>query len=495
MGLDVRGRGSLSVQTDLGGMSIMERKLVLVFAGAFALAAVAGTAMAAGVPDTATKKCGDKLQNETLKYVNAVQKQIRLSIKNNLNGKDSKCSGGLACAGGANNNHVCTTNANCPSGQCAVNNSKGIAGAIIKAKATLRAKIFQFCTDAQLVTLGFPSSRCPDPDSPVNGLDRAELADCILHGAVGDLSTAVFGDVSGEVLGRASGRTVPQAVPIISVCGVTLASVLSIGSASTSATIAEAGGAQPVVIDGPCVGTLCQTKGSALIGNNLTSPTQTFAGLIPICLVTVTGNAGNGTNEDGSIDVGTGEQHSFAPILSTVLIGTTCPTCDTTTATCNGGPNNGLFCTNKGGTDTACPPTTVGGEPVIPNPLDLDTEANTLAVPAHNPAGGVTNPAGTFCGSCDLDPSIGCNNDSVCVAAAVCSGGVGSGCCSFGTNAGAFGVPSATSVTANGVRGPYIPRLATIFCTGQSGNGLVDSTQGLPGPVRLVQQQLNAFEY
>jgi hypothetical protein len=40
-----------------------------------------------------------------------------------------------------------------------------------------------------------------------------------------------------------------------------------------------------------------------------------------------------------------------------------------------------------------------------------------------------------------------------------------------------------------------VARLGTVFCTGKSGSGLVDGTQGLPGPVRLVQQQLNAFMY
>jgi len=107
----------------------------------------------------------------------------------------------------------------------------------------------------------------------------------------------------------------------------------------------------------------------------------------------------------------------------------------------------------------------------------------------------VTNPLGTFCGSCDIDPTIGCNNDQVCVDNGVCSGAVGSGCCQFGANTGAFGVDTATTITANGVRGPYLPKLATIFCTGLSGDGLVDSSQGLPGPVRLIQAQLNTFEY
>ena len=465
----------------------MKRKFVMVCAGAFAFAAVAGSAMAAGIPSTTTQLCSDQMQNNVLKYINAVQKQVRLSIKNNIKAHDSKCSGGFACAGGANINKACTDNSTCPTSQCNVNTAKGIAGAINKAKGGMRAKFAQFCTAGDYTTLGFPNSRCPT----ANTADT--VADCVLQGAIGDFAAGVFGDPAGEVMARAATDVVPQGPDPISVCGVTLGSILQIGSESTSNTPAEAGGAQPVLIDGACAGTLCQTKGQGVIGNNLTAPTQTFAGMIPVCLVTVTGDAGNGTNQDGSIDLGTGEQHSFAPIESTVLIGTTCPICSS--HVCNSGTNNGQPCNNEGATDTGCPPTVGGSPPVIPNPLNLDTEPKTLSVPANNPGGGATNPAGTFCGMCDNDNTIGCQNDSACVTAGACSGAVGSGCCQFQTNTGAFGVDSATSIAANGKRGPYVPQIVTAFCTGQSGDPLVDSTQGLPGPVRLVQSQLNAFEY
>ncbi len=130
--------------------------------------------------------------------------------------------------------------------------------------------------------------------------------------------------------------------------------------------------------------------------------------------------------------------------------------------------------------------------PVIPNPLDLSTEAHVLNAPA-NTAHSV-NPAGAMCGACDLDDTDGCQDDADCVANSNCSGGVGSGCCVFGGNTGSFG-QGGTSVSANGKRGPYMPQLATLFCTGKSGDGLVDSTQGLPGPVRLIQEQFNTFEY
>jgi len=116
-------------------------------------------------------------------------------------------------------------------------------------------------------------------------------------------------------------------------------------------------------------------------------------------------------------------------------------------------------------------------------------------VPANNPGAGATNPSATFCGACDVDDTIGCQNDQDCIDNGVCSGVVGSGCCGFGTNTGAFGTDSATSASANGLRSQYVPKLATLFCTGKSGSALVDGTQGLPGPVRLIQQQLNAYRF
>jgi hypothetical protein len=211
-------------------------------------------------------------------------------------------------------------------------------------------------------------------------------------------------------------------------------------------------------------------------------------------LNTTTSDSGNGTPADGSIDLASGQGGSFAPIRTEVLIGTTCPTCDATTGLCTGGsPNDGSPCNNKGGTDVACPPP--GAGPIIPNPLDLSTEPNTLSVPANNPGAGATNPSQTFCGACDGDESQGCQNDTDCVATGACVAGFGLGCCQFGTNTGAFGIDAATSATANGLRSVYVPKLATIFCTGKTTSPLVNTSQGLPGPVRLVQLQLNAFQW
>jgi hypothetical protein len=467
-------------------------------AGAITLA-LSGSAFAIGIPTTTTQLCSDKLQNEGLLYVNSLQKQVRLSIKNNIKQVDSKCSKGFACAGGGNHLDTCDPalgNTQCSGiSQCTVNSTGGIADKIGDAKAKIRSKYDQFCSTSDLLTLFGTdgSTRCPDPDTIDNGLDEDEIADCFLSAAIGDVGDAQFGDTAAEQLGRVAQEIVPDAPKVPSeVCGVTYASVLSIGSESDDATVAEAGGAAPLNLVG-CLGGVCDTTGQGVIGNNLTAPTQTFAGLIAICLVTTTGNAGNGTPQDGTIDLNTGEQHSFAPISSTVMIGTTCPICDAGTGLCDSGPNAGTPCANKGGTDTACPP--AGAGPVIPNPLDLSTEPHTLSVPANNPGGGATNPAATFCGSCDVDPTVGCQNDQDCIDNGVCSGILGSGCCEFGTNTGAFGDDGATTASANGLRSQYVPKLATIFCTGESGSGLVDGTQGLPGPVRLVQLQLNAYKF
>src|SRR5262245_19906667 len=168
----------------------MKRKLVFLCAGAFVLASMAGSAMAVGIPGAADLTCADKLQNETLLYVNAVQKQIRLSIKNNTKGKDSKCSGGFSCAGGGNNTKTCVptnNNSDCPSGQCVANGTKGVAGAINKAKGKLRNNIAKFCPAAgNFTALGFPNSRCPE------GFDADTVADCILQGAIGDIPNGVF---------------------------------------------------------------------------------------------------------------------------------------------------------------------------------------------------------------------------------------------------------------------------------------------------------------
>src|SRR5262249_58229632 len=62
---------------------VMRRTFALCMAGAITLA-LTGSAFAIAVPSTTTQLCSDKLQNEGLLYVNALQKQVRLSIQNNI---------------------------------------------------------------------------------------------------------------------------------------------------------------------------------------------------------------------------------------------------------------------------------------------------------------------------------------------------------------------------------------------------------------------------
>jgi hypothetical protein len=131
-------------------------------------------------------------------------------------------------------------------------------------------------------------------------------------------------------------------------------------------------------------------------------------------------------------------------------------------------------------------------------PLDLTTETTTISVPPNSPGTGVTNPSGTFCGACDLDDTQGCQSDTDCINVGDCSGGVGSGCCVFGTNVGFAAntcpVP-ATSISVSGARGTFIPHLAGLSCMGKSGDALVDATAGLPGPTRYVEPRFNVFAW
>lgn len=210
-----------------------------------------------------------------------------------MQGKDSKCAGGFACAGGSSHGLPCTSNANCSGGQCTVvRAAKGITAAITKAKGRLRARIAQFCSPAMLSAIGFPNSRCPSATDP------ATVADCILKGAVGDVAGSAFADVSVEIMGRAGPSLVPQGPDPISVCGIQLARVLSLGSEADPLSPDESGEADPLKIVG-CAGTLFTTAGPFSPGSSFDrTPVQTYAGTIPICLATRSTEyaTGNGTS-------------------------------------------------------------------------------------------------------------------------------------------------------------------------------------------------------
>jgi len=199
-----------------------------------------------------------------------------------------------------------------------------------------------------------------------------------------------------------------------------------------------------------------------------------------------------------------GLETSVSPIQTEVIIGKLCPQCSAglpnicganpADGASTGGPNAGNACKNPGADDAACPPSLPASPPVLPNPLNLTTETATLNTPTNNPAGGVTNTHSAFCGDCDGDNTIGCQSDQECNALGDCTAGVGNGCCQFATSAGAFGDTTKRSLTAQGTRGPYLPKLSGTFCTGFT-NSIVDGVVGLPGPVRLSNIYLNTVDY
>lgn len=96
----------------------------------------------------------------------------------------------------------------------------------------------------------------------------------------------------------------------------------------------------------------------------------------------------------------------------------------------------------------------------------------------------MVNPSLAFCGSCVEEPERPCQSNSDCLMG-----------CTFSSQPGAFGNDAVTSLSVSGKRGPYLPTLAGLACIGKTGDSLVDNSNGLPGPARVVRQQLNAFAY
>lgn len=484
----------------------MMRKTLLGVVYAMALAlAVPGPARATGPFTLTQRNCFDRIATFTTKVVDAVHDEIRVSIKKNLQGVSSLCGAAtLACAGGPNKNKACTSNAFCGTAggiafQCQTKATAGIAGAIGTAKTNLRNQIASACTQADLNALYGLSgnARCPDPSMPANGLSPAELADCIVRTAAGQIDARKQRGTVGEILGSGAPDFAVDTPILTKACGVVLGAITHVGSlASSAATVTTTGSTDPLLADGCSIGNpLCPTKGELAVGNLVAPPQQTFAGTIPICMTTRSLDAGNGTPESGRINLSTGLQDSYEPVAFSINIGVTCPICNKATLSCDTGAHAGLPCTSPGETDVACPPQTLPSVPIIAEELHMSTEATVLAVPPNNPAGGTSNPAGAFCGACDLDEAVSCTNDSDCVSKAICSGAAGSGCCRFGSNIGAFGDANAQAVQVEGTRSPFLPQLASLGCAGKTGDGIVDNSIGLPGPLRSVQTRLNAFQY
>lgn len=475
--------------------------LGIVCATALTLAA-SGTARATGPYTTTQRSCYDRIAKFTTKLIDAVHDEIRVSIGTNMRALKSLCGGpNFVCAGGANNGKTCTGNAFCGSAgnvpfQCQSKANAGILGAVNTAKKNLRTQIAS-CTPSDLNALYGTggNARCPDPSNPANGMTADEVYDCILRTAIGEIDARQLRGNIGEILGTGAPDVAVDSPMFTKACGVVLGGLTHVGSVSTaSTTFIRPVALDPLGRDGCTDGTpLCPVKSLGAVGNLIDAPLQTFAGAIPICLETRAADAGNGTPAAGRIDLSTGLYELKAPVDLSIHIGETCPICNAITLRCNTGPHLGLACNNPGATDVACPATQVPTVPIIHQPLSFSTEMAMLAVQPNNPGGGVTNPVGTFCGYCDVDQAVGCGNDSDCVNAAVCGGG--QGCCVFGTNQGAFADANAHFVQVEGVRNPYLPQLVSLSCTGRSGDNLVDSAVGLPGPLRSVQTRLTAYEY
>ncbi|MBI4518180.1 MAG: hypothetical protein HY699_20450 [Deltaproteobacteria bacterium] len=292
---------------------------------------------------------------------------------------------------------------------------------------------------------------------------------------------------------------------------------------------------------------VCELRGNqGTVGNLLNAPTAQVSNGIPTCLVTRTGrivdtydaaleatdkghcylgaNDGLVCNSDtdcpggtcegglsgfGGVNLDTGAATTKAPIETTVYLGQgpngACPTCQA--GACDSG--SGTTCSdNDGDTSGACLPsapapwTDLG---VIPNPFDLNTGTTSMtasaAVSGHDgwPGGSA------FCGACSGASNVknGCPTDggTPCAAGSCVTSGSELGgwaaWAGFRGNA-AYDQDATTSAkeaSASGIPDNYAPVAAGMFCTGITGNPLVDKGVGLPGPVRVVQPQLVTWTF
>jgi hypothetical protein len=234
--------------------------------------------------------------------------------------------------------------------------------------------------------------------------------------------------------------------------------------------------------------TSCATNADCGVGTcgytgcygNILSVTQTSSNGSTTCLVTHTGNSGNGTTTTGAINLTTGQAVTQSPIATDVyLLGpgvTGCGRCVNHVCDTNS-TNAGAACTGADGQiDQGCFP--AGGNlGTIPNPFILTTGTRTMT------PGAAPN---KFCGFCNAAPAIGCQTAADCP----------SGTCNFtGTNNGFYGDSTATTVTATGDVQQYAPTFVGVFCTGKTSSSLVNGSAGLPGPVRIIQPYVFGYSY
>jgi hypothetical protein len=486
----------------------MKHRVVAAAMIAVSLVAYADSAVA--VPLTSAQRlCSRAIMQGARRYVYDVGLLLRDSIYFNTSPANRYCATARRCIGGSSHGMSCDVNADCPSGRCYPNlfSGTGIARRLLQRQNLFKTYVFNNCTDAGVLPadLSYPSLLCRNPVPSAPPMDFDQVTDCILRNNASYREGGVVVDTTFEPYRRASTHlAVPHPPDHTSypstICGVPGSSLLQIGTTSAESWAGREGGTRLLFADG-CAGDVCQTKGESLAdfaGNLLDDPIQAYTGSVPVCILMTAGDAGNGTFEMGSVNLTSGEQQSFQTLSATLLIGTTCPKCITSTGLCDSGDRVDQPCLRRGSEDIACPPTIAGSPPVITIPLALSTGVQTLNVPSNNPAGGVTNPAGTFCGACDLAVSNPCQNDQDCIDKGFCSGGLGSGCCVFENNTGYAGEPCGappTTSSVEGAPGPFVPHLAGLFCTGKSGDGLVDSIAGLPGPVRYVEPRLNVYAW
>lgn len=487
----------------------MKRALSAAAWGLLLALASAGAARATGPYAPAIRNCYNAIALQTINFARAVETEIRTSIRKNLNAASSPCSGPSVCVGGPKQGKACTSNATCGAAngvpfECHPKTSAGIAGAINGARATLRKQIATACPDGHLDALfgAFGgSARCPDPSATADGLTASELTDCIFRTEIGELGGRRLIGTVGERLGTsAPDAAVDTPIPK-KICGVVLGGIDYLGSRNNPLvpTTTSTGTLKPALADGCSAGNpVCPTKGATIIGNLVEAPEQVMAApSIPVCTTTRSLDAGNGTPEDGTIDLASGLQTSLSPVLLTIVIGEECPICDRLHKICTSpdhdSPHEGFPCTAAGETDIACPPKIVGSPPTIKLSMQLTTEALTLFPPTNDPAAGVDNEEGAFCGACADDPNVVCINDSECAAEGLCPPD-SAGCCQFG-QPGAFGDETLHGIAVEGTRGAFMPQLVGLACLGKTGDALVDAHAGLPGPFRTVQSRLNAFSY
>lgn len=474
--------------------SLLSGCLVAIVAGVLATPRPARSLTAAEI------KCVDEILLSTRRYICKKQGYVVRSLRKNIRGQDARCAVGFRCLGGPSHGANCNpalANADCPAGECQPNRftGNGLARLILHQQNLFKIGVYNDCTlsGATLGGLGYPNAQCPF------ATDFDEVVDCVLrsnsaHPLGGDPAASSIIDAVLEPLRTTSGHLpIPHPPYPTTICGVPGSWVLDWGSEGGGRPAFGREGFSRLLLTDGCVGDVCQTKGSGVIDNMLDDPETLWAGVIPLCAVTRAGDTGNSSIEDGSIDLVTGQQTSFN-LLSIELYVGACPKCLTASGACSGGVHAGGPCVSRGAEDISCPP---GGAPfvVFLQPVSLTTEPTTLLIPAHNPGGGVTNPAATFCGACDLDPRIGCQSDQDCDTRGACGAGIGAGCCVFGSNTGFNGYDSALSVAGGGARGPLIPHLSGLWCMGETGNGLIDASVGLPGPVRYIEPRVNVVEW